>query len=174
MEWYKFVVYLRRQRVTSYLEIGAREGIALRYLVDHVPTIERVVAVDLPGAKWGRPDSAAALSDNLDALRDNVSRHIYLGDSTSAVVVCHVREFAPFDVVFIDGDHSYDGVRQDYENYAPMGRIVALHDINHPADSKAYGPTKLWNEIKGENYAEIIAIDSRKGIGVIERGEQDG
>jgi len=37
----------------------------------------------------------------------------------------------PFDFVFIDGDHSFDGLRQDWENWSGLvavGGIVALHD----------------------------------------------
>ena len=37
------------------------------------------------------------------------------------------------DFLFIDGDHSYDGVKADFEMYAPMvrpGGLIAFHDIN--------------------------------------------
>lgn len=37
----------------------------------------------------------------------------------------------PVDFVFIDGDHSYDGVRSDWEGWSPLieaGGIAALHD----------------------------------------------
>lgn len=38
---------------------------------------------------------------------------------------------APFDFVLIDGDHSYEGLREDWEAWSPLvapGGIVALHD----------------------------------------------
>lgn len=37
----------------------------------------------------------------------------------------------PVDLVFIDGDHSYDAVRGDWESWSPLvetGGVVALHD----------------------------------------------
>jgi predicted O-methyltransferase YrrM len=52
------------------------------------------------------------------------------------------REYAvsgrpPVDFVFIDGDHSYEGLRGDWENWssliAPSG-IIALHDSRSTAD----------------------------------------
>ena len=37
----------------------------------------------------------------------------------------------PIDLLFIDGDHTYDSVRRDYELYGPLAKyLVALHDIS--------------------------------------------
>jgi predicted O-methyltransferase YrrM len=36
------------------------------------------------------------------------------------------------DFLFIDGDHTYQGVKQDFQMYSPLvkkGGIVAFHDI---------------------------------------------
>lgn len=46
------------------------------------------------------------------------------------------RQFAasgtpPIDFIFIDGDHSYDGLRQDWEVWSELvatGGVIALHD----------------------------------------------
>ena len=153
---------------TSYLEIGAREGIALRYFVERVPSITNVTVVDLPGADWGKANSDIQLRDNLASLP--VVSNVLLGDSTDPEIVRQVNE-RRYSIVFIDGDHSYDGVVSDLNNYrACADDLVCLHDINHPPDSRAYGPSRLWNELCAESddgLIELIANDSRKGIGVI-------
>ena len=46
----------------------------------------------------------------------------------------HIRSLfdAPIDVLFIDGDHTYAGVRQDwlmYRSLCARGALVAFHDI---------------------------------------------
>lgn len=162
----ELIVLANEYKVKSYLEIGAREGIALRYFVERVPSIQRVFALDLPGADWGRAGSEAALRDNIHAL-DVQQTRIIIGDSTDQTIINSLRG-CTFGVVFIDGDHSYEGVRSDFNNYRYLARdFVCLHDINHPPDSRAYGPTKLWNELYRLDRQAIIAERSSKGIGVL-------
>lgn len=40
------------------------------------------------------------------------------------------------DFLFIDGDHEYEGVKSDYQNYAPLmnpGGIIVFHDAANPS-----------------------------------------
>lgn len=50
-----------------------------------------------------------------------------------------------YDLVIIDASHDYESASRDYANYAPMGRIVMLHDIAGLRDCE--GVEKFWNEI---------------------------
>jgi len=64
----------------------------------------------------------------------------------------------PIDFLFIDGDHTYAGVRQDWEQYSPLvrsGGLIASHDeaMNYQDTHVA----QFWNEIKGGlKYTEYI------------------
>lgn len=53
-----------------------------------------------------------------------------------------------YDLIFIDGDHSYTPVRGDYERYKLRARLIVFHDIN---DFFCVGVVKLWSELKEEN-----------------------
>jgi predicted O-methyltransferase YrrM len=73
------------------------------------------------------------------------------------------------DFLFIDGDHTYEGVKRDFEMYSPLvrpGGLVALHDVIAGDEPEV---VRYWQELK-EGYAtEEYAADgpTRYGIGVV-------
>lgn len=76
------------------------------------------------------------------------------------------------DFLFLDGDHSYEGIKQDFEWYAPLvrsGGIIAFHDIKPSLPDNWIQVGRFWEEIKGKyTYKEIISNEaSWGGIGVL-------
>ena len=68
------------------------------------------------------------------------------GDSTDENVISSVKNEI-FDAVFIDGNHSYEYVKKDLQNYSPFvkeGGIVALHDANF--EGERYGTPQVIRE----------------------------
>lgn len=114
----------------SILEIGSRYGESLRWFARHCPNGSRIVTVDLgncPDNDYGHrtgdwwDDVCKEFSDTHDV-------HQIYGDSHAPETVEKIRALGPYDFIFIDGDHSEAGVRQDWENFGHMGKIVAFHD----------------------------------------------
>ena len=79
------------------------------------------------------------------------------------------------DVLFIDGDHSYEGVKKDFEMYSPLVKkngIIAFHDIVKvsPDFAPDVEVNKFWNEIKENyDYKELVEDWNQEwgGIGLI-------
>jgi hypothetical protein len=86
----------------------------------------------------------------------------------------------PIDLLFVDGDHSYESVKKDYELYGPLTRhLVAFHDIFgvNPRDP-GLGVYRFWNELAAEKAWPVVVFkkDSsadwtlQMGIGCIVKG----
>jgi len=167
----QLITICQKLKVTSYLEVGARDGGALEYFVTRVRTINKVCTVDWVGQRWGRANSDIQLNVVMESLEaSGLDTYTIYGNSTTPEIIAEAQSYGPYDVVFIDADHTYDGVKADLKNYGPMATIViGMHDINHPANSPAFGPTLLFKEER-DNYRKsetFIAEGSKKGIGVL-------
>lgn len=173
-----FVRLARTQKVRSYLEVGAKFGGTLRRVGSVLPTGSRIVAVDLPNGTRAWSNSKPALEGAVSDLRAiGQDARVIWGDSTDQAIVDEVNSLAPFDLILIDANHTLPYVMKDWDNYGPLGRMIAFHDIawrrvtpgfdGVPIDVPAF-----WNSIK-ENYVyrEIKCCPSGKnnGIGVLWR-----
>lgn len=147
------------------LEIGSWDGGTLwHWLLNS----DLVVAVD---DRMNRADDWLYWSNAI-----GTDLHLIQGKSQDPRVVDEAFGYGPYNFLFIDGDHTYDSVRKDWDNYSPMvrkGGIIALHDI---LPRPGYGVSQLWEQItslEGVRYMTICqnevmpGNEGRCGIGVV-------
>ena len=169
----RFGKFIVREGVRSYLEIGLHAGLTFRYVGGLLPPGSRMVGVDM--------DINGRIAD-LRAAERVLSRsgryaRVLIGDSTATETINQARELGPYDLVLIDGDHTMSGARADWDNYGPMGRIVAFHDVDadnhpkrHPAVAADFAVQKLWRELRPQfRNAEIIGRIKGGGFGILWR-----
>lgn len=74
------------------------------------------------------------------------------------------------DLVHIDGLHTYEAVKSDFESWYPKLKpegVILFHDIN--VRHGDFGVWKLWEEIKQEH--QTYEIDNGHGLGILIQGE---
>jgi predicted O-methyltransferase YrrM len=169
------------------VEIGTASGGTL-FMLTHVAAADAtLVSIDLPGGRLGGISSSqrhrypwwrARLYRGFG--RDEQTVHVIRADSHRASTVEDARRRLPdgkLDFLFIDGDHSYQGVRRDFELYSPLaapGALVAFHDIlqSRPGGHGDPGEVpRFWNEVKNERPVEAEFVEDPQwgscGIGVL-------
>lgn len=77
-----------------------------------------------------------------------------------------------YDYIYIDGDHSYNGVLRDYKLFWPRLKkdgFMGFHDVSVKGKlpEGEYGVHKLWNSIAKKN--SIIFPFSGSGLGIIQK-----
>lgn len=149
----------------------------LDWFLGRITSSDRVLVI---GSKHGglevqiraKHPGVQIVSVDIDPQPDN-TQTLVIGSSADPQVQGTVRGMGPFSVVFIDGDHSYEGVKADWkfaESLRP--RLVAFHDIAVAVkhSREACEVDKLWAEIKRDRYQthEIIVGCGWGGIGIVD------
>ena len=142
----------------NYLEIGTAAGGTTRFLTEWL-AIHRTAIID-DGKHRKHP---VWLAQNRRGI-SNLSE--YVGDSHSPEARAFLQGLArSFDLVGIDGDHSYAGVRADWDLVEPFlaaHAIVWFHDIR-----ACDGVARCWGELC-RSHTVLLETDEL-GIGVLRR-----
>lgn len=156
------------------LEIGTARGGTLYLWTQAAAPDATLVSLDLPGGEFGGGylDCRSPLYQSFAAPGQRL--HLERADShepSSLARVQAIFDKQPIDFAFIDGDHSYEGVRDDYNRYGTLvrpGGLIAFHDILFRDQQPDIRVDRLWAQLK-ERYSctELIGPEgSGKQIGI--------
>eukprot|EP00746_Dinoflagellata_sp_MGD_P135781 gnl/MRDRNA2_/MRDRNA2_69829_c0_seq1.p1 gnl/MRDRNA2_/MRDRNA2_69829_c0~~gnl/MRDRNA2_/MRDRNA2_69829_c0_seq1.p1 ORF type:complete len:416 (+),score=55.29 gnl/MRDRNA2_/MRDRNA2_69829_c0_seq1:75-1322(+) len=107
-------------------EVGVFAGETSRYLLDEFPLL-RLYGIDPYRASWDQPNA----NENVWEL----AKYVYAQDSDRATLYRNVsREvidvIGQVDLVFIDGSHLYEAVKEDLSVWGPRAKRICGHDLN--------------------------------------------
>src|SRR5262249_17966538 len=158
------------------LEIGTNNGGTLLLFCRAAAPDATLISIDLPGGRFGggyplaRVPYYRAFASRGQRLR--LLRRDSHAPGAVAAPAPPVRG-RPLDFLFIDGDHSYLGVKQDFETYGPLvraGGLIALHDVV-PAPQAVGGEVpRFWAEVKAREVTEELIEhpdQQMMGIGLV-------
>lgn len=138
------------------LEMGAHLGFSTVVLAR--------AAKELHSVDWHRGELFAGDGDSLAKFRENLRSH-----GVEDRVIVHIGRFdavlptlppCSFDLIFIDGNHSYESVHQDISLALPLlasGGVLALHDYG-----REFQPGFRegdWGGFKAEDFGVTVAVE---------------
>ncbi len=147
--------------IRRYLEIGVHNGASMSYVVKQSRAID-CYGVDLFDMTYGH-----YLRDSitLERTRGNIESNnegqsvvrLIKGNSRAEGTIEEVRrqlDGRSLDLLFLDGDHSYEGVRADFENFSDFvreGGLIVLDDYSRQWP----GVVKFGDEIDPSRFRRI-------------------
>jgi predicted O-methyltransferase YrrM len=155
------------------LEIGTAQGGTLFLLAQAASCEATIISIDLPAGAFGGGYTSARIplyksfalpGQHLELLRANSH------DLATLDLVKYVLAETPLDFLFIDADHSAEGVRMDYAMYSPLvreGGLIAIHDIV-PGPSELVGAVpEFWRSLKNaHDVVEFVHDWGQRGFGI--------
>jgi len=167
-----YMVSALRPRI--FVELGAYRGVSYCAFCQTVKTLKldaKCYAVDT----WQGDEHAGKLEEGVlaklkahhDPLYSEFSRLIR---STFDEALNHFGE-SSVDLLHIDGFHTYEAVRHDFETWKPKlseRGVVIFHDIN--VRERGFGVWKFWDEMKRE-YPHF-EFSHMHGLGVLAVGKE--
>lgn len=179
-EFAALVSMLRTRELGAIVEIGTLRGGTLWAWCRLARRDALIVSIDLPGGSFGGGYEIAKAATLQGYARREQAVILIRDDSheeRTRIALEKVLEGKEIDLLFIDGDHAYEGVKRDFTMYSPLvrpGGVIALHDIlHHPGDPDCRVDI-FWEQLRATRrhieYVDPADIRGRGqwgGIGVV-------
>lgn len=159
-EFRNWLLYLEQLQPTTLLEIGTYKWGTAQMVLSAIPSIKKLVTVDIVDRLAEKPEILAKYGGRLSFVHGDTRE-----PETWARIECEFGNVA-IDSAFIDGDHDYRPTMFDFSECTRMvkaGGLVGFHDV-HP-ECGAFGSVVVFQELMKEfpNKASMIDCSAEKG-----------
>jgi predicted O-methyltransferase YrrM len=155
------------------LEIGTAAGGTLLLLTRVAAPDALLVSIDMPEGGFGGGYNLLRAGLYKSFARSGQRIVLIRGDSHRQAVrerMARALGGEKLDFLFIDGDHSAAGSRQDFDDYAPYvrpGGLIAFHDIRPDAKGWSGEVHRVWAEVAAQfNGEELVDASGAEGYGI--------
>lgn len=160
-------------------EIGTWNGGTFYVWTRINPQAKKIISIDLPDGDFGGGYDDKRIKFFKEFAYDRKKTELYFirGDSKAKSTSDELNKILDgdkIDFLYIDGDHTYKGIKKDFETYLKFmasDGLIGFHDIN--THKQGYGVVEFWNEMKVDyEFEEFIKKGSRvMGNGLIYLGK---
>jgi predicted O-methyltransferase YrrM len=172
VEFVSLLRLLKRRKLKTIVEIGTAQGGTLYTWCKIATSDALIISIDLPGGPFGGGYTLNDIKKFRKHRRINQKLYFLRKDSHKQETknkLLEILDGRKIDFLFIDGDHSYRGVKKDFQQYSPLVKqrgLIVLHDIlRHPKVPECK-VDKFWNEMKRKyKYVEFTDREDDRGWG---------
>lgn len=164
-EYANVLLEITKRKPSSYLEVGIGNGgswLAMSYVLKNIlkvsHAVDNLAYYQSIGQKIEEVDFIVGYLSSFiqDVKFYNMDSQVYFAN--------HCEKF---DVIFIDGDHGYDGVMGDYKKALDLiepGGVMIFHDV---VSVGAPGVVQFWGEIKHNHVHKEFISSNTCGMGLL-------
>lgn len=163
---------LKRRKLITVVEIGTAKGGSLYAWCRVAQSDATIISIDLPKGAFGGGYTLKEMSIFRKYKRKHQKLFFFRKNShlkTTKKELLKKLNGRKIDFIMIDGDHTYSGVKKDFQMYSPLVKkdgLIVLHDILFHPQVRSCKVDKFWKEIKGNyKYKEFLDKFDERGFG---------
>lgn len=169
---------LQKEKPKYILEIGTGNGGMLFLFSLIADSRAKIISIDLPSGKFGGGYVVWRIPFYKSFRKENQKVYLLRKDSHKEETLKKIEAILnnqKLDLLFIDGDHTYEGVKKDFKMYGSLVRkngLIVFHDIVPGPEENIGGVPEFWKEIRKNYQSQRIEIvrnwdQNGYGLGII-------